>query len=335
MKSRPKVVVMGGGTGSFMLLSALKDQPIDITAIVSMADDGGSTGQLRDEYGVLPPGDIRQCLVALSDSRHLRELFNFRFPDGSFGGHSFGNLLLSALEIQHKNFETAVDVAADILQINGRVVPITLEKCKLVYTDPNGQKIFGENQIENTDYAIDMKPKISYDQPVNINRKAKKSIEQADFIIIAPGSLYTSLIPLFVVNGTVEALKHSKAKIIYVANLVNKPLETKNYHVVDYVKELERYAKIKIDVVLYNIGRASHQVTQNYIKDGEEPVNTSKDKFKNATFTAISGNFLSPEISEVNKNDPLSSHRSLIRHDQINVCAALLRLFFDRPEPTQ
>jgi uncharacterized cofD-like protein len=149
-----KIVVIGGGTGSFTLLSGLKNYASDITAIVNMADDGGSTGQLRDELGVLPPGDVRQCLVALSDSPRVRELFNYRFEEGSLEGHAFGNLFLTALEKMTGSFAEAVDVADEVLNVSGKVIPVTLDNVHLILKRRNENDVIGEFKIGNMKFNL-------------------------------------------------------------------------------------------------------------------------------------------------------------------------------------
>ncbi len=326
----PKFVVIGGGTGSFTVLSALKYYVQNITALVSMADDGGSTGLLRDELGVLPPGDIRQCLVALSDSPHLRELFNFRFPgDGSLAGHTFGNLFLSAIEMQSNDFAEAIKVAGEVLRIKGRVLPITLDDCRLVYTDQHGNTINGEHQIELADISADKNPKLSYEQPATVNKEAKDEILGADMIVIAPGSLYTSLIPLLLVDGVPEALQNSSAKVVYVANLVNKPNETKGYGVSDYVRELERYAGSGvIDAVLYNTDQPDQTTLDQYYAKEEFPVEVDLQNLIGASYEPIGGKFLSHKKTIVGPDDPLSHIRSLIRHDADAVARALMKIYY-------
>ena len=165
-KHEPKIVVIGGGTGSFTLLSALKNHTKNLTALVNMADDGGSTGVLRDELGVLPPGDVRQCLVALSDApEEVRELFNFRFPRGTFRGHSFGNLFLSAVEKMNKgDFNAAIHLAGDVLRITGRVLPITLDKCELI-CQLGKKKIKGQRRIDLTNFPPGTRPNLSFKKP--------------------------------------------------------------------------------------------------------------------------------------------------------------------------
>lgn len=324
--NQPKFVLLGGGTGSFTILSALKNYVQDLTALVSMADDGGSTGQLRDEYGVLPPGDIRQCLVALSESSHMRELFNYRFPgEGSLGGHSFGNLFLSALEMNSRGLDEAIEIASDILRIRGKVIPITLDNCELVYEGSDGRIVFGENKIERTDIASDQRPLLRFKQPARIAPAAERAIEDADMIVIAPGSLYTSLIPLLLVSGVPKLLQATRAKVVYIANLINKPLETRNFAVNDYVEELERYAgEGVIDYVLYNVDQPDDDLLHKYAKDEEFPVLINQAAFENASYEAIPGNFLSHQSP--NPNQPAS--RSLIRHDADTISRALMKIYY-------
>lgn len=326
----PKFVVLGGGTGSFTLLSSLKNYVQDLTALVSMADDGGSTGMLRDQYGVLPPGDVRQCLVALSSSPHLRELFNFRFPgDGSLGGHTFGNLFLSALEMLSEDFGESIKIASEVLRIQGKVLPISLDDCRLIYRDQTGNNVKGEHEIENTDISADSRPEISYEKPVKLNSEAKKVLEEADMVVIAPGSLYTSLIPLLLVEGMPELLQKVDAKIVYVANLVNKPMETKDYSVGDYVREIERFAETGvIDAVLYNTDHPNEDTLGLYAKEGEYPVIVDDQTLNDASYEAIPGKFLSRKAPILSPSDPLFAERSLIRHDADVVSRALMKIYY-------
>ena len=188
-QNRPKIVVIGGGTGSFTLLSALKQHNVDLTALVNMADNGGSSGLLRDELGVLPPGDVRQCLVALSTApEELRELFNYRFPEGTFGGHSFGNLFISAVESMTSDFNDAIRIAGDVLRIQGRVLPMTLKDCNLVLEVGN-KKIVGEYKIAYSDFDLQEKPKLSLTPKATITTESKQAIIDADLVVIAPGNL--------------------------------------------------------------------------------------------------------------------------------------------------
>ena len=193
-----KVVVMGGGTGSFTVLRGLKEYPVDISAIVSMSDDGGSTGILRDELGVLPSGDIRQCLVALSESsQEMRELINYRFEEGSLKGHSFGNLLLSALEKTSGGFSKGVEEAMRILKVKGEVIPVTEDDVRLNAELRSGEVLCGETNIDNGNMQDSGVRRVFYQKDARANPKAIDRIANADLIIIGPGSclLYTSPSP--------------------------------------------------------------------------------------------------------------------------------------------
>ncbi len=221
MNKKQKIVTIGGGTGSFVVLSGLKDYPIELTAIVSMTDDGGSTGVLRDELGVLPPGDVRQCLVALSSSGHItRELFNYRFENGCLSGHSFGNIFLSALEKISGDFYQAVKEAEKILHVNGRVVPVTLSNTNLEVLFNNNKIIKGQVNIFNSD--LHELKEIRLNPRVKANPEAIKAIKEADKIVINAGDFYSSIIPNFLVQGIPAAIKKARAKIIYIANLMTK-----------------------------------------------------------------------------------------------------------------
>src|SRR5271154_7496815 len=191
-----KIVVIGGGTGNFAVLQGLKDYELDISAIVSMADDGGSTGILRDELGVLPPGDVRQCLVALSNSsRLMRSLMNYRFENGGLGGHSFGNLLLSALEKVTGSFEKAVEEAGKILYIKGKVIPVTTHQVRLKMLLNDRKVLEGEKEVYLSK-EIDRGYKSIYLEPYpKANPHAIDEIINADMIVIGPGGLHTSIIP--------------------------------------------------------------------------------------------------------------------------------------------
>ena len=322
-----KITLIGGGTGSYTLLQALKDVPADITALVNMADDGGSTGVLRDELGVLPPGDIRQCLVALSDaSPELRELFTFRFPDGNLlAGHSFGNIFLSAVEMMTSNFEDGVRLAGDILRIRGRVLPMTLDDCQLVM-EVEGKKTNGQRAVELTSLPGHAHPKLAFTSQPTILPDAESAILDADLIVIAPGNLYASLAPALIVPGVAVALQNTKAKVAFVCNLVNKPNHTANFTVHDYATEIERLTLPGIlDYVLYNSDEPSTALLQKYALDQEFPVKIDQGQLNEATYQAISGNFLSHEPVQRNPNDNFIV-RSLIRHDARAVVAALVKL---------
>ncbi len=247
MKNKiPKVVVIGGGTGVFNTLQALKIYPLELTAIVSIADDGGSSGVLREEFGILPPGDIRRALVALApdSAKKLTALFNYRFENGSgLKGHSFGNLFITALTEIAKDFNKAIDEAGKILNIKGKVIPVSSDQCRLIAELQNGMFVFGETNIDipkNKEKNIAIK-KIFLNTAVNANPKAVKEILTADYIIVGPGDLYTSILPNFLIRGIREAFTKSKAQKIYICNIVTKLSETNGFKAIDFLKILEKY----------------------------------------------------------------------------------------------
>ncbi len=266
-----KVVVIGGGTGNFVVLRGLKKYPVDLSAIVSMADDGGSTGILRDELGVLPPGDVRQCLVALSDSsRLMRSLMNYRFENGGLEGHSFGNLLLSALEKVTGSFEKAVEETGRILSIKGKVIPVTTHQVRLKMVLKNKKILEGEGQIY-VSQEIDKGYESIYLEPIpEVNNRAIDEIMNADVVVLGPGGLHTSLIPILLVEGIAKALRNTKAKKVYVANLMNRHGQTTGYKVSDYIKEIVRYAgKDFFDLVIVNNEKQPNELIERYAQKGE------------------------------------------------------------------
>ncbi len=327
MERLPKVVVIGGGTGSFALLSDLKNFPCEITSLVNMADDGGSTGVLRDELGVLPPGDVRQCLVALSESREsMRELFNYRFSDGTFKGHSFGNLFLSAVEKMTDNFDAAVELASEVLKIKGKVVPVTMDNCKLMLDRLGQEPLAGQYQIEVSDFDGRSKPHIYFENPATLNPHAAKAIAEADLVVIAPGNLYISLVPSLIVQGMSQALADCSAKVVYVANLVNKPQHTHSFAFQDYVEEMERFVGAPvIDYVLFNQDTPDTETLKTYALDGEFPIPSDPARLHGLHYQVIPGNFLSRKIHARNPNNSFIV-RSLIRHDGEAVSRAIFEI---------
>lgn len=319
--SNARVVVFGGGTGSFTLLSALKKHAGHVTAIVNMADDGGSTGVLRDELGVLPPGDVRQCLVALSDRPEVRDLFNYRFAEGRLAGQSLGNIILSGLELQYGSFTEAVRVAGQILHIAGDVIPVTLENHRLVLHD--GRMILrGEHKID--EHHIERKTALlSLEPQAVLNPAAGRAIHQADVIVIAPGNMYCSILPIFAVDGIVEALENSSAQKVYVANLVNKPRHTDGWQVVDYVRQIERYlGEGMIDAVLYNTTNAPAELETKYAAAGEVPVGVDLARFTEVRSQMLGCSLMASELVAQDAADK-AVKRTLIRHDAERVCQAL------------
>ncbi len=256
-----KVVVVGGGSGTYQVLSGLKKYPLEISAVISMCDSGGSTGRLRKELGILPPGDVRRAILALSDlpfaQKTLEEVFDFRFGgDGSLSGHSLGNILLAALTQITGSMDRAIEEAARILNASGKVFPVTLDKSNLVAVLQDGTKVFGETNIDRRR----IKPKVPiakiYLSPkARIFKEAAKAIRQADLIVLGPGDLYTSIVPTLLVEGMTDAILSSKAKVCYVVNLMTKKGETDNFKASNFVSEIETYlaaAKTKLSHILIN-----------------------------------------------------------------------------------
>lgn len=326
----PKVVIIGGGTGSFTLLSGLKNYTNNITALVNMVDDGGSTGQLRDELGVLPAGDVRQCLVALSSTPMVRELFNYRFGDGSLKGHAFGNLFMAALEKMTGSFAEAVETASQVLNIKGRVYPITLDDTKLVTKLSDGTVVSGQHEAEVLKMPTGEKPWIELTPDAHINPQARKAILEADLVIMAPGLLYGSLAPALIVKGVTRALAETSAKKVYVCNLVTKPSQTDGFTVEDFADEIERFSGVQLDYVLYNNHRPPASLIDRYAHDGEFLVEWDDKELHKKHYRAV-GKRLIADGAWVNanaQNDPLAAERSLIRHDADRVARELMRIYF-------
>lgn len=324
-----KVVVIGGGTGSFTLLSALKKHTSQIAAIVNMADDGGSTGVLRDELGTLPPGDVRQCLVALSDSPKIRELFNYRFEEGTFGGHSFGNLLLTALEKTTGSFAEAVETASEILRVSGTVIPATFDNVRLKMSWPHTSvTLHGERVIDEHHFKKDpRKARLSLEPTPTVNPMAIAAIEQADLVVIAPGDLYTSLGPLLVIDGIGDALRHTGATVAYVCNLVTKQGQTDGFTVSEHAAEIERFGGGNfLDVVLYSDYMPSQAIRKRYANEGAYPVPVDRDVLDTRNYEAVGGNFVGSMAKRQDKDYVLPVTRSLIRHNSVAVSEVLLDL---------
>lgn len=328
-KNDIKIAVVGGGTGSFTLLSALKNHTGQLAAIVNMVDDGGSTGVLRDELGTLPPGDVRQCLVALSDTPKIRDLFSYRFEEGTFGGHSFGNILLTALEKVSGSFKGAVETASEILRIKGKVIPATLDNVRLKMEWPEFSIILkGERVIDAYYFKHNpRKANLSLEPTATANPMAIAAIEQADIVVIAPGDLYTSLGPLLIIDGIADALKKTKAKCVYVSNLVTKDGQTTNFTVSDHANEIERFVgEPFLDYVLYNQQEPTKSTARMYKAEKAFLVKVDEKILKKAPYKAIPGKFLGAMASG-DRADKLPVTRSLIRHDAEAVAKALICLY--------
>ena len=318
-----KVVVIGGGTGSFTLLKSLKDHTKYITALVNMSDDGGSTGILRDELGVLPPGDVRQCLVALSNAPQIRDLFNYRFEEGTFEGHAFGNLFMAALEKMTGDFTEGVELASQILNITGKVEPVILNSVQLCMNSGGEPNIKGEYKIAHAIFNSS-KPQLWLEPEPRVNPEAVTSIMNADLVVIAPGNLYGSLAPALIVPEIGTALEQAKAKLMFVCNLVTKPGQTDGFKVHMYAEEVERFiGHQSLDYVLYNTAKPSDELLSKYAADGEYGVEADQAALAAAHYDAIGADLLG-EIFKTSKADFIK--RTLIRHDSEKVAAEIMRI---------
>jgi uncharacterized cofD-like protein len=333
--NRKEIVTIGGGTGSFTLLSGLKNYQYDISAIVTMADDGGSTGKLRDELGVLPPGDIRQCLVALSDStEEWRKLMNYRFStkggvtvsgDSSLEGHNFGNLFLSALEKINGSFSDGIIEAIKILNVQGNVIPVSEDNMRLTIKLNDGKILSGEKELDENEQIRETGIfEVRLSNRIRANKKAVNAIENANFIIIGPGDHYGSIIPNLLINGIKNAIKRTKAKVIFVAPLTNKKGQTENFVVSDYVKNIEKLiGKGRIDFVIYNSKKPQKEMIVKYEKqEGENSLVICKyDNDKK--YRIVEGDLLRKEkIIKIN-GDKLAHTRAFIRHDSSKLARAI------------
>jgi uncharacterized cofD-like protein len=296
-----KIVSIGGGTGLSTLLRGIKNYTNNITAIVSVADDGGSSGILRDEMGILPPGDLRNCLVALADAEPLmRQLFQYRFENGLFSGHSFGNIFIAAISEVTKDFYQAIKSSSKILSIRGQVLPSTLENIVLEAELEDGRIVKGETNISKSEIPI---KKVYLSNPkCKTTTEVLEAIEDADAIIIGPGSLFTSILPNLLIEDIQNAIKKSKALKIYVCNIMTQPGETDRYKVSDHIKTIFKHTGGKIfDCVIVNTKFPKAEYLEKYKKENSYPVKYDREEVKK----------LGVEVIE----DDLLLEGDLIRHD--------------------
>lgn len=270
------IVAIGGGTGLSVLLRGLKEKTQNITAIVTVADDGGGSGRLREDLGMLPPGDIRSCLIALANTEPTMEkLLQYRFKEGSLKGQSFGNLFLAAMNEIHGSFEKAVEETSNVLKITGKVLPVTLDDITLIAELEDGSIIEGESKIPSLSIekkskikTIKTKPEISY--PL---KNAIDAIINADIIVLGPGSLYTSIIPNLLVKDMVNIINSSKAKVVYVCNIMTQPGETDDMGIKDHVEAILNHTVDGfIDYCIVNNKEIPDNILSKYIHDKAKPI---------------------------------------------------------------
>lgn len=309
----PRLVVIGGGTGMPVLLRGLKELTSNLTAIVTVADDGGSSGRLRGELGILPPGDIRNCLTALATAEPLLEqLFQHRFNSGSgLDGHSFGNLFIAAMSEITGDFEAAVKESSKVLVVRGKVLPVTLDNVVLCAELADGTTVCGESNITAAEAAVKRVftlPAETYPLP-----EALAAIAEADAIIFGPGSLYTSVIPNLLIPGITEAIAASAAKKIYVCNVMTQLGETTNYTASDHLQAILDHSRSDlIDCVLVNMAPVDPELLARYQAEGAAPVAVDTEALKKQGVSIAIGDLISQE--------------DVVRHDSQRLARAVFRL---------
>lgn len=312
---RPNIVVIGGGSGSSMLLKGLKQHPVDLTAIVTTFDSGGSSGILRDEFGYPPFGDLRKCLVALSDSSgasSFRTASEFRFSsDSSLAGHSLGNLLLAALTSLHNDVEGAITEMSRMLEITDKVIPVALDPADLCAELEDGTQLRGESTIDLRGGNLPRIKNMFLDPVVDANPRALEAIQAADAIVLGPGDLYTSIIPNLLAANISEAVASSRAPKIYVCNLMTKLGETEDYTTADFASEIVRYlGGSRLDSVLVNSNPVPLDAQEKYAGEGAQPVLHDAAGLRRQTRSVMAV--------------PLSINHPKVRHDPNRVAEAVM-----------
>jgi len=323
-RRRPlKIVTIGGGSGQFILLSGLRDvKGISVTSVVSMVDSGGSTGRLRDELGVLPPGDILKCILALAPDRDIvRRILQTRFArNRRLKGHNAGNMLLTFLTQYTGDFSEGVAALAEILGIRGRILPVTTDRATLVAELTDGSQVFGEAAIDVPRGDQREKIRRSYLVPhhsdrVSVHKPVLEYIQAADFIVIGPGDVYTSIVPSLIVPGVAEALSEAKARIIYNVNIMTKFGETNSFKTKDFVDEMEKHMRRRLDVVVLNSRPPSRGILSKYREEKSEWVD---------------GAARLPRRRRAVRADLLDESGGIVRHDPDKLAAVLQEVFFSQ-----
>lgn len=265
-----KIVTIGGGTGHFQLLRGLKNYECEITAIANMSDNGGSSGKLRDEYGILPPGDVRQCMVALApedESRILRQLFNYRLKDG----HSLGNLVITAASEIYGGAVQGIKITSGLLGIEGRVLPVSVDDCQLFAETLDGKILKGETEVNSLPNRESRIKKVWHKPKAFLYKEVGGAIRVADKVVICPGDLYGSIVPALIVEGMESALGKSRAMKIYVCNLFTKE-GSYNFKASDFLSEIEKYAQVKMDKIIVNAGKPGKETIEKYFSENSKLV---------------------------------------------------------------
>ncbi len=328
MKNKINIVCIGGGTGTFVVLKGLKNYQYHLSAIVTMSDSGGSNKRIRDEFGLLPTSDIRQCFIALSDEQGgaglLRKLFMYRFERGEgISGMTFGNLFMAALSDILGSQEEAIRKTGKVLRISGTVIPVSYTKTNLFAEYENGHVATEEHVIDEPEHDGTMKiTKLFLKPSPEPNPQALDALKKADLIVLGPGDLFTSLMPNIVVPGIADAIRNSPAKKIYILNLMTKYGQTYNYSAQDHIKTIEEYIGKNLDYVLVNKSVYPVRVLKKYEAMKEYPV--LDDLSEKAYYTVVRKPIVSCQLVEKATSDALV--RSLIRHDSDKLAKELVAI---------
>lgn len=310
---KTNVVVIGGGTGTVSVLNGIKYfDDLDISVIVSMTDDGGSNAIVRDEFGLLPLSDLRKSIIALADKGNstLRELFTYRFSKGEgLSGHTLGNLIMMALSDISGDEVKAIDAASKIFRVLGKIIPVTLDDVRLVAEYADGSIVTGEHLIDEPEKSKTIKL-LRTEPEAKANPEAIKVIENADYIVIGPGDMYTSTLANIIIGGIPEAIQKSDAKVIFINNLMTKKGQTHEMKLQDLVNEIERYTGKSPDFVINNSKEIPEDIKEKYAKSEEYPLEDNVDDTK---YEVIRENVIGDEIIKRQSGDTLK--RSLVRHD--------------------
>ncbi|MEG0025846.1 MAG: YvcK family protein [Bacilli bacterium] len=300
---KKNVVIFGGGTGLSTILKGLKQYPLNLTAVVSVCDDGKSTGRLREEFNILAVGDLRRVIISLSETEPLVEqLFNYRFKTTSdLNGHTLGNLLLTAMTDITENFTEGIESFGKVINLKGTVLPLTDSNVTLMGIMEDNQIVRGEYNITNNSKKI---KKIYYEQEPLVNPKVLKTIEKADCIILSMGSVFTSIIPNLLCDDVIKYIDKSKANIMYICNMMTQPGETTGYKVSDHIKLLNKYlGKRKINTVIVNNGHLSEKIVKKYeTLEQKDPVVIDHEKLRDLNVEVVEKNFVSIEDNIIRHN---------------------------------
>ena len=326
LNKRPKIVVIGGGTGLSVLLRGLKEHTTNITAIVTVADDGGGSGVLREDLGMLPPGDIRSCILALANTEpSMEKILQYRFKEGSLKGQSFGNLFMAAMNEAYGNFERAVKEMSNVLAVTGKVLPMTLENVTLYAKLESGDVITGESNIPEKNAELDSRIENVFLKPRNPKPLVEsiEAIRDADCILLGPGSLYTSVIPNLLVKNISKEIEKSKAIKIYASNVMTQPGETDGYNVLDHVEAINKSTNRNlIDYVICNKENIPDATLKKYNKDGAKQLIVTEEEEQ----------ILKDKNVKVIKDCLIDIKKDYIRHDADRLSEIIVGLTIEKLE---